>query len=341
MSSRKNLLVFLLLLIVVGLAALVWKQQRELTALRADAFPAAERADLQKRVWSAEKHVRELEHRLAAAPPAAGGAVHAEAAPAPRAVLGQRIAGMASLLNRPDAVRLMALQQKAQVDARYAALFKKLALPPAELAKLKGLLGDKLAAPIDVLAAAGEQGVDPVRNPQEFHQLVEDAQAQIDNQIKALLDPGSYAQYQNYVQTEPQRAVVNELQQSLSYTDTPLNGAQADQLVQILAQTVPAQSVTNFAYVGRSDGPNGPVVAVGTSAPGGMGFMFGSSPITDAAMTQAQAVLSPPQFQALQEIQQQQQAAAQLRQQMFQHAAAAGGPTPVSAPSAPAGGPGG
>jgi hypothetical protein len=243
--------------------------------------------------------------------------------------------GFASMMDRPESARLMAIQQKAQVDARYAALFKKLGLAPDKLAQLKALLGDKLSTPIDVLTAAGQQGINPIQNPQEFRQLVQSAQGEIDDKIKSVLNSTDYAQYQDYVQTEPQRAVVNQLQQSLSYTDTPLSAAQADQLTQILAEISPARApgvVTGaaIAYTRSPGSDSNVVVAVGPPPPdGGMAGVFaGGSTITDAAVARAQTVLSTAQVQALQEIQQQQQTAAQLRQQIFQSGPGSGPPAP-------------
>jgi hypothetical protein len=89
----------------------------------------------------------------------------------------------------------------------------------------------------------------------------------------------------------------------------------------------------------RTAGSDGNVVfAMGPppSEGGTGGALWGGSIITDAAITQAQSVLSAAQIQALQEIQQQQQAAAQLRQQMFQNAPA-GSPPPPPPPPPPGG----
>lgn len=347
MRSFKNYLVLALAVMVLGLALLAWKQSQELAVLRATAVTSGERADWQKRVWAAQKRTQSLEQELAAARAGKTGAAAAEAAPpsrgaSPRADFGRMVSGFAAMMDRPEAARLLALQQKAQIDARYAALFKKLTLAPDKLAQFKSLLADRLSTPIDVMAAAGQQGINPIQDPQAFRQLVQNAQAEIDGKIQALLDPGSYAQYQNYVQTESQRTVVNQLQQALSYTAAPLSSAQADQLVQILAETSPARgsaAATGAAvtYVGRQ-GPGGEMtaVAVGPPPPDGGGFAGGSL-VTDDAITRAQSVLSAPQVQALQEIQQQQQAASQLRQQMMQNAAAAG-VMPPPPPGPPPGG---
>jgi hypothetical protein len=87
------------------------------------------------------------------------------------------------------------------------------------------------------------------------------------------------------------------------------------------------------------------VVAVGSPPPDGGGFL--GSLVTDDAITRAQSVLSAPQVQALQEIQQQQQAVAPLRQQILQNAGATGrgavlvpgiGGPPPPAPGLPPGG---
>jgi len=86
---------------------------------------------------------------------------------------------------------------------------------------------------------------------------------------------------------------VNQLQQDLSYTETPLTSAQAEQMAQLLAQTAPTGSDTPPS---------------GNRNPG--------SVITDETLSRAQGVLSPAQLQALQEIQQQQQARAQLNRRM-------------------------
>lgn len=343
MRSPKNYLLLVLALLVLGLAALAWKQNQELTTLRAAALADGERADWQKRVWAAQKRAQSLERELAAArrsASAAGEATPPDRGASSRADLGRMVSGFASMMDRPEAARLLALQQKAQVDARYAALFKKLGLSPDQLAQFKSLLADRLSTPIDVLAAASQQGINPIQDPQAFRQLVQSTQAGIDGKIQALLDPGAYTQYQDYVQTEPQRAVVNQLQQSLSYTDTPLSPAQADQLVQILAETTPAQGAgpapgAAVAYVNRTgSGGGGVAFAMAVPPPDG-GSGAGASLVSNDAITRAESILSTPQVQALQQIQQQQQAASQLRQQMFQNAA--GGPLPSPPPSPPGG----
>jgi hypothetical protein len=346
MRSIKNLLLLVLVLLAIGLSTLAWKQYQEIAVLRAAALGNGERADWQKRVWAAQKRAQNLENQLAAARPggSAAGATAPSARGQPPGAAGNMMAGFASLMNRPEAVRLMAMREKAMLNARYGALFKKLALSPEKLAQFQSLLADRQSIPMDVMTAAIQQGIDPMQNPQEFRQLVQNAQADIEEKIKAALDPASYAQYQNYIQTEPQRMVVNQLQQSLSYTDTPLTTAQADQLIQILTDTstvnggggAPGTGGAAVTYVNRTGSGNSMVVAVITPPPDGGGG-FGGSLVTDETVTRAQSVLSTAQIQALREIQQQQQAAAQLRQQMMQNPGPDGAPPPlpIAAPPPP------
>jgi hypothetical protein len=342
MPSAKSLLLLVFALIAIGLSLLAWKQHQELIQLRAAALTSGERADWQKRVWAAQKRLQNLTDQLSAARSGSNPATATSArGPAGGPPFGSMIANFASAMDRPEAARLMAMRQKSQIDARYGALFRKLGLAADKLAQFKSLLADKMSAPMDVLASAGKQGVDPMQNPQQFGQLLQNAQAEAEDKIKALLDPSAYSQYQNYVQTEPQRTVVNQLQQALSYTDTPLIATQSDQLVKILAETSPARGNATAVGVtvetaGRPGSSGNVVVAMGGPLPEMMGGMFGST-VTDEAVTRAQSVLSAPQVQALQEIQQQQQAAAQLRQQMFQGAGASGLPPPMPLPPPPGG----
>jgi hypothetical protein len=329
MSSYKNPLLVILALTALGLSALAWKQHRELTELRAAALTNGSRADWQKQVLAPRIRLRDLDRQSASSPGIGPAAASLPAlGPAPVARAGT-VNSFTSLMDRPEMAQLMAIQQKGQIDARFAALFKKLGLPPDKLAQLKALLADKLSAPTDVLAAAGPQGIDPVRNPQEFTKLIQDTQSELDEKIKSLLPPEAFAQYQNYLQTEPQRAVISQLQQSLSYSDTQLSSSQADQLVQILAETSPNRAGGANTVVG---GPTVIVMGAGSSGPvpRSLDGPWNAGPITDEAVARAQSVLSAPQVQALQEIQQQQQAAAQLRQLMIQSSSPARrGSTPL------------
>jgi hypothetical protein len=362
-KSSKTYVILLLAATTLGGAGLAWRQYGELVELRASAMNRDERADLQKRVWELEKLNRELQDQLAAQrDPAdlegllASGASGSEAprgrdGRGPRGERGgdsrgrgssgmQQATAIRELMNKPEVQAMLTLQQKAAIEARYATLFRNLNLPPEQIEKLKTLLADRSTTVQDVISAAREQGINPRENPEAYQKLIADAQDQINNGIKSVIGEQGFAQLTTYEQTLPQRNVVNELQQRLSYTSTPLTPAQAEQMVQILAANTPPRPANTSAPGGqppggsRGGGPGGPppggfgrgpdlgMIAGALGGPG-MGMVVGAFdggrgsgtvPVTSGAVAQAQTVLAPPQVAALQQIQQQQQSQQQLRQ---------------------------
>lgn len=325
MKSGTSVLIGLLAVAFLGVSAVAWRQHQELAALRSsDALSTQERADLQKRLFDAQKRLKELQDQLAALPGREGDLADDDAPPekpdkADKTDRADRrrnrgpggFGNLAAALERPEVQRLMQLQQKAQLDSRYAALFKSLNLSPDQLDKLKNLLVERQSAPQDVLAAARAQGIDPRSDPTGMQKMIASTQADVDASIKQALGDQGYAQYQQYQQTLPQRGVVNQLQQSLSYTSAPLTDTQSSQLVQILAQTSPAAS--NAAAEARA-----------AFLPPGVFGSINSTPITNQAITLAQGVLAPSQVAALQQLQAQQQAQQQLQQSLRAAAQQAG-----------------
>ena len=340
----KNYLIILLGLTTIAGGAFAWSQYQELIRLRADSLSDSARADLQNRLLAMEKRKNELEAEVASlrARNKAGTVVEAEGDPAagdpsaagnPRPAQFNRRNGMnnlATLLDNPEFSKLWNAQQKSNLDARYAALFKDLNLSPADLDKFKSLLVEKQNAILDVMAAAREQGLNP-RDPTDRAQLttlLQTAQAQVDNNILQTLGAGQFAQYQNYEQTLPQRSVVSQLAQTLSYSGSPLQDAQAEQLVNILAANtpVPRQGAGGVGGLFAAMGGGGPMA----------GFLGNrAAPITDSAITQAGAILTAPQVTALQQLQAQQQAQQQIAKILRQ--ANAGGNTAPAAPATPGG----
>lgn len=332
MNSPKNYLILFLALATAGGAALAWRQYQELIQLRASSMNGDERADWQKRLWAAEKRRHELEAALKAknAGPTVESADSADGPDGPGGRRGGNRGNMAAnfmaMMDKPEIQKLMAIQQKAGLDARYATLFKNLNLTPAQLDQFKNLLVEKQTAMTDALAAARAQGINPRTDPQDFQQLVTDAQAEADNNIKATLGDAAYAQYQQYQQTLPQRNVVNQLAQSLSYTNTPLTSDQTEQMVQLLAANTPASSNSTANSLRAT-------VTAGFGIGGGQ-----TSPITNDAITQAQTVLSSTQVQALQQLQATQQAQAQLQAAMRSQFGGGRNTTTTTTPKGPGGG---
>jgi hypothetical protein len=336
-KSTRTYLVCVLGVGVLALGTVAWRQYQELIRLRADTLDATERASLQKRLKEAQDRARDLEAQLASATgvtvvdgtadPATPGAPANGGGRGARGGRGNMTpaqqAAIQAIMQSPQVQAL----QKAALDARYAALIRNLNLSPEQGEKLKSLIADGQAARQDAMAAARAAGIDPRTDRQGFEKLVADAQAQSDSAIKAAIGDDGFAALQQYNQTMPQRNLVNQLQQQLSYS-APLSNQQAEQLVQLLAtntgQRGGAGQGQGFGGGGRGGfggggfggGGFGGVGALMGGGAGGGGF--GGAQITTATITQAQTFLAPAQVQALQQMQQSQQAQQQVQRQIQQ-----------------------
>lgn len=280
-----------------------WKQHLELVDHRARALDSGNHAELERRLREAESRSKRLELQLAAqqrAPAADPATTVAPEAP-PRDAGPTTV--QRSPLDSPQGQAMRTTQLKSMLDSRYGALFKQMNLPPAQLDKFKALLAERQATLMDVMMAARDQGINPRENPEALRPLLADAQRGVDDSLRTLLGDAAFAEYQSFEQAAPQRRVVSQLEQRLSYTDTPLTSTQADQLVKILAATTPPDFVAL-------------PIAPGYGGGSGMGMGFGSggggpgatpAPITPAAVAQAQTLLDAKQVGALVELQQQQQ----------------------------------
>ena len=249
-KSPKNFLIAVLAVATVVMAALSWQQYRELINLRAQLIDG-DNATLKKQLADARKTIKSLEERLLAARgrrggPGAGEEVASEgegdANAAPPQRRGGRFGGFAAMAGNPEFQKLLAIQMRGRIDQTYGPLFKSLNLTPDQLNQLQGLLADKQQALMDVMQAAREQGINPRTDPDGFKTLMNQAVTQADSSIQQALGDAGFAQYQQYQQTLPERNTVNSLQQSLSYTQTPLTEEEASQMIGLLQQTQPQRA---------------------------------------------------------------------------------------------------
>ena len=319
MKTRSStLLAAAFALIAIGTATLAWKQYQELVALRAAALSGGAPAQIAQQIADLERRNRSLETQLAARGEGAGDAT--ADTPVDRTTTGRGRNGgrggppdMRALMDNPQVQALRAIQEKAALDGRYAALFKRLNLPPEQLEKFKTLLAERQSTVADVMAAAREQGLDPRENRDEVRKLVSAAQAEIDNSIRAAVGESAFSEYQAYEQTTAQRAVVSQLEQRLSYSATPLTAEQSSQLVSILAANTAAPTTGATSATSTTVGPVEGFGAMGGRGPGGGQNTASAAIITPAAIAQAQTVLNATQVAALQQLQQQQQSQQQLQ----------------------------
>ncbi len=303
-TSPKDLLIGLLALTTLAGGALAWHQHGKVLQLQAIAAEAAaERAEWESRMATVQRFDEGFGEPfpLPTTTPDgdSSGPIPAQArgdgrGPQREEVRnrGGRNEAMATLMQTPEFARALAAQQKSALDARYADLFRRLNLPPEMIDRLKDLLLERQSANADVMAAAREQGLGGPEDRAALRLLVEQAQAETDAAIRATLGEAGYAEYQFYNQSQPQRAVVSQLETKLSYGGAPLAQSQSDQLVRILAESASARGAQGGGGFGGRGGPSG-----------GSGSI-----VTDEALAKAQSVLSPPQMEALKQLQAEQRA---------------------------------
>ncbi len=305
-SLLRDALLGSLLLAVVGLTILVCRQRWEILRLSQAMDYAAERPAVMIRT----AHTRSLSvlPRRAESPVRqdframddGGLANSTESGRATRA-RSQPASALVRLLDNPEFFQALELHRQATLDARFAGLFRRLALGTDELAAFKRLLAEKENVALDVVAVGETQPEGPV--PVETLQAsITAARAKVEEAIRASLGGDRYAVYREYEQTQPQRAVVAQLEQRLSYSAAPLAPAQADALVRILATHAPEAA---------SAGASAPAVVVGSGAPAAIERLqseTAAAKVSDAALVEAQAVLTVPQQAALRQIQAEQQA---------------------------------
>jgi hypothetical protein len=313
MSSPIRPITLLLGAIAIALGTYAYLAHADLVKVRGDLESMRhDRDSLHSRIAELEKSAKASAASLAQA---TAQAANAPTGPRPRRFGGEtggpipfRAGGMGgpmafgAFMDNPAVQKLLSIQQKAGLDSRYAALFKQLNLSPADLDKFKNLLVEKQATVRDAVTAARAQGVSAGDNRDALKQVISNAQAEVDDNIKTVLGGDAYSQYQTYEQTQPERNLVTQLQQRLSYSATPLTDEQANQVIAIMAANAP-QTGSNSGGLGGGFGPFG-------------GGRNGGPPITDAVVAAAQGVLSDTQVAALTQLQQEQQAQAELAAQM-------------------------
>ncbi len=316
---RRLPVVALVFVALVGLGFGVW-QMADARQLRAAASDAeAKRLQLQRRLAELERANIELAGHMGRRDKSATPAPSAETASAEkppengpsetedsrREDARSRGERMRAFMATPEAQQLVSMVARGALDAKYADLFRQMRLSPEELERFKQLLLEKQNTVRDVYSAARENGLRGRENRDEIRALIEQSQAEVDESIKSEMGDARFAQYRQYESSLSQRAVVDQLAKTLSYSSAPLSAQQGDQLVAILAANPSQNSGGGNAEGGR----NGFFVSPG-------GGLSASTPITNAAIKEAQSFLSATQVNALRELQVVQQAQRELSTQM-------------------------
>lgn len=299
MSKIKNYAILLLSLTTLGSAYLAWSQSKQLAELQQIAAPVVphEKPTLKESPQIDSALIEQFETKTKTS------AIETKTKN-PKGKRFARREAIRKAKETPEFKRMQALVQTGALDRRYAALFAKLNLSPADLKLFKELLLEKRSIRTDVIAAARTQGMNFRNDREAINELVEQNRAEIDQTIRTELGDHVFEEYTRFGENAPYRSLVNRLDQKLSYSANPLTDAQQDQLINMLARTLP-QSANQGLGAGLLRTGIGQQLALET----------GTSPqnfLTQQAMEQARGLLTPDQFSVLEVVQNEQQAAVKM-----------------------------
>jgi RNA polymerase sigma factor (sigma-70 family) len=282
----------------------------------------ADRAALRAQLGAAQTRARESEEKLAsgeAALAAAKTAPQPAAAPITRPPASQSGPAMDYVLEHPETQPVFLQQQALRLRARYDRFLQAGGLTAEQKEQFLQKMERGMADELDFMSSLHTHGFGIGNLPKDpegqalFQQLLAEKQArsqELQGSIRELLGDEGFRKLQQYSATLPERNVAEQLAGRLYSTDAPLTGPQAESLMQVLAQNrfapQPAASPRNTMN-GAVVSPDAFKARVGQAMQqGGMNLLDWAAPITDAALAQARTVLSPAQFEVLQQVQAQQ-----------------------------------
>ncbi|PTY04611.1 hypothetical protein DB347_18015 [Opitutaceae bacterium EW11] len=141
------------------------------------------------------------------------------------------------LVNSPEAQELMSAQYTAEISSRYANVFRALQLSPDTLKRFKDLLLERQRIDNDAIAIAFQKGINPLTDPQAYGAILTNVRSDIDSQIQQTLGENKFRELQQYQSGQQARSTVNQLAQSLSYTQDPLTQDQRQAMQSLLGMT--------------------------------------------------------------------------------------------------------
>ncbi len=253
---RKNALILVLCIAVVGMAAYAVRQNRQIRAMRQDYASgehavkkvvvasaavageppqgspdqgtqeiAEERRRLQKEIHQLEAQLEDAEAELDNPPdePAVGDTQ------TPKPPSKSPMAGLAEMMKKPEMKEMMRGQQRIALDVTYGALFSEMELSPDELGEFKELLVDKQMAFLDISTGmmGGATSADEMA---EQSKTVKAITEEYNDRIRSEIGEEYYELLTAYEKSLPDRVQVNQFKTILS-TDDRLTGEQEEELV--------------------------------------------------------------------------------------------------------------
>ena len=141
---------------------------------------------------------------------------------------------MAEMLKSPEMKEMMKATFATMADKTYGKFFTTAHLSPEQTSALKELLVSRQLAGLDagVSVMSGEN--DPAKRQEQLDQ-VKSAQAAVDEQIKQLLGPETYSQFQDYDKTQSERMTISAFKDQLP-PGAGISPTQEEQLVDAMKQ---------------------------------------------------------------------------------------------------------
>jgi RNA polymerase sigma factor (sigma-70 family) len=202
-------------------------------------------------------------------------------------------------------------QQVLLSKARYDRFFRAAGLSAEKQEQLLNAIKEQQTGSLDLLAMLHDKGYSlenlPAQEQGTVIKIVTDMTRRREATERAILGDEGYKAYYDFRGTVTARNVADQVASQLYDTKEPLTGSQAEALVEILRQTphdpaaasdpgnrVNGITVTKQARQARLQEE---------TRPGGLSVIERLEPITDAAITRAQAVLTPAQLEVLKQVQ--------------------------------------
>ncbi len=198
----------------------------------------------------------------------------------------------AKMMDDPETRRYIRDKEEATVGQIYEPLIKSLQMNPAEAAKFKELLTDKVVGV--------SEGSDPrmsltnaVVNKENGAVVVASDEQSIEQQIKELVGEKRYAQYRSFQTSVPDRMRLNLFRQQLNSTDQTISDEQLEQLLEVIKEARQNLGVTAYAPPGTEPALTGTV-----NNRQGEGIWQRQDGVNQHIYSRAQRFLSPRQFEA-------------------------------------------
>ena len=146
---------------------------------------------------------------------------------------GKGMGDMLGKMMKDPAMRdMIREQQKAAINMMYGGLFKDLNLSADEQEKLKSILTD--AQMKNVENAQSLFGGDKDAPKDQMQKQMAESRAQTDAEIKALLGPERFAQYEDYQKNITERMQIDQFKNQLAGESHPLQDQQAARLMEVM-----------------------------------------------------------------------------------------------------------